>query len=72
MHPPQAENCTFGSPPVQSDKLWQTFTPLDRLILRGEKRNLNIVRRYRQVPWQFPVQQDVSTKAFIVYLWLKH
>ena len=49
MNPPQAKNCTFGSPSVQSDKLCQTFTPLDRLILPGEKRNLSIEWRYRQV-----------------------
>jgi hypothetical protein len=42
-------NGTFGSPPVQSDKLCQTFTPLDRLILWGEKRNLYILWRYRQL-----------------------
>jgi hypothetical protein len=33
----QTENCTFGIPPVQSDKLCQIFTSLDRLILQGEK-----------------------------------
>ena len=27
---------SFGSPPLPSDKLCQTFTPLDRLIPRGE------------------------------------
>lgn len=29
MNSHQTESCTFVSPPVQSDKLCQIFTPLD-------------------------------------------
>ena len=45
LKPSQASSCGIG----QSWKRGQTFTSLDRLILRGEKQNLCIVSRYRQV-----------------------